>query len=106
MGIGLVLEPQAAVIGGPPAVIRSRTKAFAELKPGQYEPNDVAKKVLRLLRQNISPDEEKLLKGILNTDTVAAFVPPGVGYFGDAMKAEYGELKDNSGEIRLLRRHR
>ena len=77
VGIGLVLEPQAAVIGGPPAVIRSRTKAFAELKPGQYEPNDVAKKVLRQLRQDISPDEEKLLKGILNTDTVAAFVPPG-----------------------------
>ena len=76
-GIGLVLEPQAAVIGGPPAVIRSRTKAFAELKPGQFEPNDVAKKVLRLLKQSISPDEEKLLKGILNTETVAAFVPPG-----------------------------
>jgi hypothetical protein len=37
----------------------------------------VAKKVLRLLKQSISPDEEKLLKGILNTETVAAFVPPG-----------------------------
>jgi predicted ribosome quality control (RQC) complex YloA/Tae2 family protein len=77
VGIGLVLEPQAAVIGGPPVVIRSRTKVFAELKPGQYEPNDVAKKVLRLLRQNITPDEEKLLKGVLNTEAVAAFVPPG-----------------------------
>ncbi len=77
VGIGLVLEPQAAVIGGPPAVIRSRTKAYAELKPGQFEPNDVAKKVLRLLRQNITPDEEKLLKGVLNTESVAAFVPPG-----------------------------
>jgi predicted ribosome quality control (RQC) complex YloA/Tae2 family protein len=77
VGIGLVLEPQAAVIGGPPAVIKSRTKVFGELKPGQYEPNDVAKKVLRLLKQSISPEEEKLLKGILNTDTVAAFVPPG-----------------------------
>lgn len=77
IGVGLVLEPQAAVIGGPPALIRSRTKAFAELKPGQYEPNDVAKKVLRLLKQSISPEEAKLLKGILNTDSVAAFVPPG-----------------------------
>ncbi|HNX17350.1 MAG TPA: ribosome rescue protein RqcH [Methanoregula sp.] len=77
VGIGLVLEPHAAVIGGPTSVIRSRTKVFAELKPGQYEPNDVAKKVLRLLKQEISPDEEKMLKGILNTETVAAFVPPG-----------------------------
>ncbi|MFZ0005633.1 MAG: ribosome rescue protein RqcH [Methanoregula sp.] len=77
IGIGLILEPQAAVIGGPSSVIHSRTKIFAELKPGQFEPNDVAKKVLRILRQNVSPDEEKLLKGILNTDSVAAFVPPG-----------------------------
>ncbi|MFA5331155.1 MAG: ribosome rescue protein RqcH [Methanoregula sp.] len=77
VGIGLVLEPNAAVIGGPPAVIKARTKVFAELKPGQYEPNDVAKKVLRLIKQSISPDEEKLLKGVLNTESVAAFVPPG-----------------------------
>ena len=76
-GIGLVLEPHAAVIGGPPGVIRSRTKAFAELVPGQFEPNDVAKKVLRQLREKISPDDEKLLKGVLNTEAVAAFVPPG-----------------------------
>jgi hypothetical protein len=48
-----------------------------ELKPGQFEPNDVAKKVLRILRQNVSDEEEKALKGILNTDHVAAFVPPG-----------------------------
>ncbi|HVP96151.1 ribosome rescue protein RqcH [Methanoregula sp.] len=77
VGIGLVLEPHAAVIGGPPAVIHSRTKAFAELKPGRFEPNDVAKKVLRQLREKITPDEEKQLKGVLNTDAVAAFVPPG-----------------------------
>ena len=77
VGIGLVLEPHAAVIGGPPAVIRSRTKAFAEIVPGQFEPNDVAKKVLRQLRAKITPEEEKLLKGILNTEAVAAFVPPG-----------------------------
>ena len=78
VGIGLVLEPQAAVIGGPPGVVRSRTKRFAELKPGQYQPNDVAKKVLRLLRQKITPDEEKLLKGVLNTETVAALYRPAV----------------------------
>jgi hypothetical protein len=34
-------------------------------------------KVLRILKQKVSEDEEKALKGILNTDHVAAFVPPG-----------------------------
>ncbi|HUW86495.1 MAG TPA: ribosome rescue protein RqcH [Methanoregula sp.] len=77
VGIGLMLEPHAAVIGGPPSTIKGKTKAFVELKPGQFEPNDVAKKVLRILKQKISDDEVKALKGILNTDHVAAFVPPG-----------------------------
>jgi hypothetical protein len=72
-----MLEPQAAVIGGPPAAVRGKTKAYTELKPGQFEPNDVAKKVLRILKQKVSEDEEKALKGILNTTQVAAFVPPG-----------------------------
>jgi predicted ribosome quality control (RQC) complex YloA/Tae2 family protein len=76
-GIGLMLEPQTAVIGGPPSVIRGKTKAFVELRPGQYEPNDVAKKVLRILKQNVTDEEEKALKAILNTEQVAAFVPPG-----------------------------
>jgi hypothetical protein len=77
VGIGLMLEPHAAVIGGPPAVIRGRTKAFVELRPGQYEPNDVAKKVLRILKEKVSDEEEKALKAVLNTEGVAAFVPPG-----------------------------
>jgi predicted ribosome quality control (RQC) complex YloA/Tae2 family protein len=77
VGIGLMLEPHAAVIGGPPSTIKGKTKAFVELKPGQFEPNDVAKKVLRILKQNVSEEEEKALKGILNTNQVAAFVPPG-----------------------------
>jgi hypothetical protein len=76
-GIGLMLEPQAAVIGGPPSAVRGRTAAYVELRPGQFEPNDVAKKVLRELKGRLTGEEIKALKGILNTDTVAAFVPPG-----------------------------
>lgn len=77
VAIGLQLEPQAAVIGGPPAAIRPRVTTMVELKPGQYEPNDIAKKVLRVLREKAGGDEVKGLKAILNTEAVAAFVPPG-----------------------------
>jgi predicted ribosome quality control (RQC) complex YloA/Tae2 family protein len=77
VGIGLMLQPHTAVIGGPPSVIRSRTEAYLELRPGQYEPNDVAKKVLRILKQDVTDGEEKALKSVLNTEQVAAFVPPG-----------------------------
>ena len=77
VAIGLMLEPHVAVIGGPPSVIRGKTKTFVELRPGQYEPNDVAKKVLRILKKNVTDEEEKALKAVLNTEQVAAFVPPG-----------------------------
>jgi predicted ribosome quality control (RQC) complex YloA/Tae2 family protein len=77
VGIGLMLDPHAAVIGGPPSAIRQKTKVSIELVPGQFEPNDVAKKALRILKEKIGEDDAKQLKGILNTDTVAAFVPPG-----------------------------
>ena len=77
IGIALVIEPQAALIGGPPSAIKGRGKIYVELKPGQFEPNDVAKKVLRIIRYRIADDEEKALKGVLNTEKVAAFVPPG-----------------------------
>lgn len=77
VAIGLQFEPQAAVIGGPPSAVRARAAFFVELKPGQFEPNDVAKKVLRLLRERAGNDEFKGIKAVLNTDAVAAFVPPG-----------------------------
>jgi len=65
------------VIGGPTSVIKGKTRTFVELKPGQFEPNDVAKKVLRILKEKFADDELKALKNILNTEAVAAFVPPG-----------------------------
>jgi predicted ribosome quality control (RQC) complex YloA/Tae2 family protein len=76
-GIGLMLDPNAAVIGGPPSAVKGKTKAYVEFRPGQFEPNDAAKKALRVLKEKIGEDLAKQLKGILNTDTVAAFVPPG-----------------------------
>jgi len=77
VGIGLMLEPNVAVIGGPPSAVQSKVKAYAELRPGRFESNDIAKKVLRILKQKVSEEEQKVLKGILNTEHVAAFVPPG-----------------------------
>ena len=41
------------------------------------EPNDTARKVIRALREKLPEDEWKGLKGALNTEAVAAFVPPG-----------------------------
>nr|WP_320161050.1 ribosome rescue protein RqcH [uncultured Methanoregula sp.] len=77
VGIGIMIEPNTVVIGGPTSVIKGKTRTFVELRPGQFEPNDVAKKVLRILKEKFADDELKALKNILNTEAVAAFVPPG-----------------------------
>jgi len=84
VAIGLQLEPQAAVIGGPSTAVRTRTAVYVELQPGQFEQNDVAKKVLRILREKTGDDEVKGMKTILNTEAVAAFVPPGGSDIGGA----------------------
>ena len=75
--IGIRLDNEAAVIGGPESAVAAKAKIRIALRPGQFEPNDVAKKVLRMMRDKLSDDEVKSLKSILNTEAVAAFVPPG-----------------------------
>jgi predicted ribosome quality control (RQC) complex YloA/Tae2 family protein len=74
--IGLMQAPELAVIGGPPSAVAKKTDLFVVLKPGTFEPNDTAKKVLRTLREKAGEDT-KSLKAVLNTDQIAAFVPPG-----------------------------
>ncbi len=77
VAIGLATTPEVAVIGGPPGAVASRTDVWVELRPGTFEPNDTAKKVVRSLREKLPEEEWKALKSALNTEAVAAFVPPG-----------------------------
>ena len=77
VAIGLQQEPERAVIGGPPSAVSARTSVRVVLKPGTFEPNDIAKKILRMLRERLPAEEVKATKGILTTEAIAAFVPPG-----------------------------
>ncbi|KQC08452.1 MAG: RNA-binding protein [Methanolinea sp. SDB] len=77
IAIGITLSPAIAVIGGPLSAVAERTRHYVLLKPGAFEPNDIARKVLRTLREKIPEKDQKGLKKVLNTEQVAAFVPPG-----------------------------
>ncbi|KUG20972.1 putative rna-binding proteinous to eukaryotic snrnp [hydrocarbon metagenome] len=77
IAIGIACSPEVAVIGGPPAAIAARAKVMVELAPGRFEQNDIAKKVLKQLRDRIPQSVWKEYKTVLNTEEVAAFVPPG-----------------------------
>ncbi|MDV0444096.1 ribosome rescue protein RqcH [Methanorbis rubei] len=77
VAIGIQMEPSLAVLGGTPAAVEPRCTISARLHPGTFEGNDVAKKVLRKLKEAIPESDQKMLKAVLNTEAVAAFVPPG-----------------------------
>ncbi len=77
ISIGLMTESVMAVIGGVPSVIEAKTKVSVRLRPGTFEGNDIAKKVLRRLKESIPNGDSKAVRAVLNTEAVAAFVPPG-----------------------------
>ncbi len=75
--IGLQLSPEANVIGGPLSAVSAHAKVWVQLAPGPFGENDTAKKVVRLLRQKVPVEYERAMRGILSTERVVAFVPPG-----------------------------
>ncbi|NLV27333.1 MAG: fibronectin-binding domain-containing protein [Methanomicrobiales archaeon] len=75
--IGLMKTPQTRIIGGPASPVQKSSELYVTLRPGTFEPNDIAKKVVRILRDRLSADDQKALKFALNTEAVAGFVPPG-----------------------------
>ncbi|HJJ99287.1 MAG TPA: ribosome rescue protein RqcH [Methanocorpusculum sp.] len=77
VAIGVQMEPSLAILGGTPSAIEPRCKVSVRLRPGAFEGNDAAKKVLRRLKEAFPESDQKMLKEVLHTEAVAAFVPPG-----------------------------
>jgi predicted ribosome quality control (RQC) complex YloA/Tae2 family protein len=77
VAIGLQVEPEMQVIGGPPAAVKSHARVWIELQPGQFEPNDITRKVVRLLKDKAQKLGIKGISQIITTERIAAFVPPG-----------------------------
>jgi len=76
VAIGLQVTPELGIIGGPIDAVKKKAEHYVVLRPGKFEQNDVAKKVLRILRDKYG-DEWKSMKHVLNSESIAAFVPPG-----------------------------
>jgi predicted ribosome quality control (RQC) complex YloA/Tae2 family protein len=77
VSIGLADGNTPRVIGGPPAAIARRAVHRVTLRPGIFEPNDIARKVVRALRDMLPGKERGGFRRILSTEAVAAFIPPG-----------------------------
>ena len=77
IAIGVQTEPATGVIGGAVAPVAKRCVHHVVLMPGKYEPNDIARKIIREFREKFPEREWNGLKKVVNTEAVAAFVPPG-----------------------------
>ena len=83
IAIGLQDEPSLRVIGGPPSAVRGRARIRVTLQPGQFESNDVARKVVRILKERLGDDRAREARAVLRTEAVAAFVPAGGSEIGE-----------------------
>ncbi|HWQ65915.1 MAG TPA: ribosome rescue protein RqcH [Methanospirillum sp.] len=77
VAIGLAKKPETRIIGGPASAVNQRADPVILLRPGTFEPNDCAKKVVRIMRDSLPISDQKALKFALNTEAIAAYVPPG-----------------------------
>ncbi|MFA4934663.1 MAG: fibronectin-binding domain-containing protein, partial [Candidatus Methanoperedens sp.] len=72
---GLVLNEEKRLIGGPVSAVKSRAQFVMEIEPGEFEQNDLSKKIYRMLNEKFK--DMKLIKTIASPDKIAMFLPAG-----------------------------
>jgi predicted ribosome quality control (RQC) complex YloA/Tae2 family protein len=73
--LGLVLNEEKRLIGGPVSAVRKIAQFVMELEPGEFEQNDLSKKIYRMLTDKF--EDKRLIKEIASPDKIAIFMPPG-----------------------------
>ncbi len=73
--LGLILDEEKRLIGGPVSVVRKRAQFVMEIEPGEFEQNDLSKKIYRMLNERF--EDKRLIKDIASPDKIAMFLPPG-----------------------------
>ena len=73
--LGIVLNKEKSLIGGPASAVRGRAQHVIEVVPGEFNQNDLSKKIYRMLNDKF--EDKKLIKAIASPDRIAMFLPPG-----------------------------
>ncbi len=63
------------LIGGPIQVVKPKADPVAEIEPGEYNPDDLAKRIYRFFSEKI--EDRAYLKAIASVDQIVQFLPPG-----------------------------
>jgi len=75
VAVGIQVEPESRVVGGPPEPIEERTVTSVRLEPGRYAQNDIAKMVYREFRERFT--DQSFVRKVASADRVQEFCPPG-----------------------------
>jgi predicted ribosome quality control (RQC) complex YloA/Tae2 family protein len=63
------------LIGGPTSAIKPRADLLLEIEPGEYNADDLAKRIYRIFSDKI--DDRAYVKSIASIDQIVQFLPPG-----------------------------
>ncbi|MFB6157102.1 MAG: ribosome rescue protein RqcH [Haloferacaceae archaeon] len=75
VAVGVQVEPETRVVGGPPGAVEPRAETSVRLRPGRYAQNDAAKRVYRELRGRFA--DESFVRKVASPDRIQEFLPPG-----------------------------
>jgi len=63
------------LIGGPVAAIKPKADPVVEIEPGEFSPEDLAKRIYRSFAER--EEDRRYLKSIASIDAIVSFLPPG-----------------------------
>jgi predicted ribosome quality control (RQC) complex YloA/Tae2 family protein len=75
VAVGIQVEPQTRVVGGPPSAIEDRVATSVRLEPGQYAQNDIAKMIYREFRNRFV--DQSFVRRVASADRIQEFCPNG-----------------------------
>ena len=76
MSVGIIIGMEdGMLIGGPISAVKPKVDLMVEIEPGEYNPDDLAKRIYRFFSEKI--DDRVYLKSIASVDQIVQFLPPG-----------------------------
>ncbi|MFB6167284.1 MAG: ribosome rescue protein RqcH [Haloferacaceae archaeon] len=75
VAVGIRVEGETRVIGGPPTAIEPRVATSVRLRPGRYAQNDAAKLVYREFRERFA--DQTFVRKVASPDKIQEFLPAG-----------------------------
>jgi len=75
VAVGVQVEPETRVIGGPPSAVEPRAETTIRVTPGRFAQNDAAMKCYRRLKERFA--DQGFVRKVASADLIQEFLPPG-----------------------------